>query len=339
MNDTRPVTRRRVLQIIASAGGLACTGNLHAALTAPASVTHSWRGVALGARASITIRHHDPENARRLLQRCIAEIRRLEDVLSLYRQGTAITALNRQGYLDHPPPDLVHVLSLARSYGDVTKGAFDPTVQPLWTLYASHFARPAAHADGPDQHSIDRVRAMVDYRNMSIATRRIALAHPGMGITLNGIAQGYITDRVTDLLRNEGLDDMLVDLGEIRALGRHSDSRPWTVGVKDPTTDDAMETLTVENQAVATSAGAATRFEETGRHHHLFDPRTGESTRQFRGITVIAPTATTADALSTGFASMDLVDVENVLRRYPSVTARVTTHTGEVLTLSDNHPL
>jgi thiamine biosynthesis lipoprotein len=333
MNDSRPVTRRRVLQIIASAGGLAFTGNLPAALSAPSSTTHTWRGVALGARASITICHQDPANARRLLQRCAAEIRRLEDVLSLYRQGTAITALNRQGYLAHPPPDLVHVLSLARSYGDATGGAFDPTVQPLWTLYAGHFARSDTPSDGPDQRSVERVRAMVDYRNMSVAPRRIAFAHPGMGITLNGIAQGYMTDRVTDLLRNEGLVDVLVDLGEVRALGRHANGRPWTVGIEHPDAAHAVETLSIEDQAIATSAGAATRFEESGRHHHLFDPRTGESTRRFRAITVIAPTATTADALSTGFASMDVAEVKSVLRRYPAVTVRLTTVAGETLTL------
>ena len=337
MREARPVTRRRVLQIIASAGGLAFAGDLRAALSAPASVARSWRGVALGARASITICHHDPANGRRLLERCVAEIRRLEDVLSLYRQGSAITALNRQAYIDHPPPDLVHVLSLARAYGDATGGAFDPTVQPLWTLYAGHFARSPARADGPDERSVERVRAMVNYRNMSVATRRIAFAHPGMGITLNGIAQGYVTDRIVDRLRNEGLDDVLVDLGEIRGLGRHSDGRPWTVGVKNPGPADRMETLRIEDQAVATSAGAATRFEETGRHHHLFDPRTGESTRRYRAITVIAPTATTADALSTAFASMELEDVGKVLHHYPSTSARITKHTGEVLVLTTRH--
>ena len=94
-----------------------------------------------------------------------------------------------------------------------------------------------------------------------------------------------------------------------------------------------MDTLMIENQAVASSAGAATRFEETGRHHHLFDPRTGTSTRRYRGITVVAANATTADALSTGFASMDIDDVKRVLRHYPSATARLTTHTGEMLRL------
>jgi thiamine biosynthesis lipoprotein len=334
VNAPRPVTRRRVLQIIATAGGLALAGSGRAATLAQAPAVQSWRGVALGARASITIYHQDADNARRLLQRCVAEIRRLEDVLSLYRQGSAITELNRRGYIDHPPPDLVHVLSLARSFGEVTGGAFDPTVQPLWTLYASHFAKPTTPIGGPDERAINAARTMVDYRNMSVAVRRIDFARLGMAITLNGIAQGYITDRVTDYLRNEGFDNVLVDLGEIRGLGRHADGRPWKVAIKGPTLPaGTMDTLMIENQAVASSAGAATRFEGSGRYHHLFDPRTGASTRRYRGITVIAPNATTADALSTGFASMDIDDVKRVLRHYPSVAAHVTTHTGEILRL------
>ena len=334
MNVPRPVTRRRVLQIIATASGLALAGGARGALAAPASVAHTWRGVALGARASITICHQDAGNARRLLQRCVAEVRRLEDVLSLYRRGSAITQLNRRGFIDHPPPDLVHVLSLARSYGEVTRGAFDPTVQPLWTLFANHFAKPTARADGPDERSIEKARAMVGYRNLSVATQRIEFARFGMAITLNGIAQGYITDRVSDLLRDQGFDNVLVDLGEIRGLGRDADGQPWKVGVKDPTLPTrTTDTLIIENQAVASSAGVATRFEDTGRHHHLFDPSTGTSTRRYRGITVVAANATTADALSTGFASMDIDDVKQALRHYPSATARLTTHTGEVLKL------
>ena len=330
MSTPRPVTRRRVLQIMASAGGLALAGNLRAA-TAPAVET--WRGVALGARASITICHRDTASARRLLARAVAEVRRLEDVLSLYRAGSAIVELNIRGRLDYPPPDLVHVLSLAQSFADATDGAFDPTVQPLWTLYAAHFARTGADPEGPDARSVHRVRALVDYRNMSVDTRFIRLAHPGMGITLNGIAQGFITDRVTELLRNEGLRDVLVDLGEIRGLGRHAAGRPWTVGLEHGVDADAAESLTLDDRAVATSAGAATRFESTGRHHHLFDPRTGESSRRYRAVTVVAPTATVADALSTAFASMPVEDIGSVLARYGGATARITTEGGESLRL------
>ncbi|MCK5366410.1 MAG: FAD:protein FMN transferase [Gammaproteobacteria bacterium] len=225
-------------------------------------------------------------------------------------------------------------LAAARAFGEATGGAFDPTVQPLWTLYATHFAASAARPEGPDGSAIDKAIALVDYRNLSLTTSRVAFERRGMGITLNGIAQGYITDRVADLLRNEGLDDVLVDLGEIRGLGHHADGRPWTVGLKDPLEPARIvDTLTLENRALASSAGSATRFDARGRHHHLFDPRSGASSNRYLGITVIAPTATTADALSTGFASMDVDEVKKALRYFPSVTARITTSAGEVVTL------
>jgi thiamine biosynthesis lipoprotein len=219
-------------------------------------------------------------------------------------------------------------------FGDATRGAFDPTVQPLWTLYATHFAGSAARPQGPDGAAIDQAMALVGFRNLSLTTTRIAFERRGMGITLNGIAQGYITDRVAELLRNEGLENVLVDLGEIRGLGRHADDRPWTVGLEDPLEPGRIvDTLSLDNQALASSAGAATRFDLGGRHHHLFDPRSGSSTNRYLGVTVIAPTATTADALSTGFASMDVGEMKKVLRLFPSVTARITTNAGEVVTL------
>ena len=307
--------------------------------SAPARIAHDWRGIALGARASITLCHDDPVKARKLLRRCVAEIARLENAFSLYRSGSEITRLNRQGFLQHPTPDFLHLLSAARGFGDLTDGAFDPTVQPLWTLYANHFARPGAHSGGPDGSSIDRAVTLVDFRKLAITAARVDFERRGMGITLNGIAQGYITDRVVELLRNEGLDNVLVDLGEIRGLGNHADGRPWTIGLEDPyAASRAGETLRIENAAVASSAGSATRFDEHGRHHHLFDPRSGTSTTRYVGVTVIAPTATTADALSTAFASMDIADVKAALAHFPEVTARMTTGAGDVVTLSEPAP-
>jgi thiamine biosynthesis lipoprotein len=335
MSAPHRLPRRRALQIVATAAGLAFAGGIRASGVGRASNVHTWRGLALGARASITLCHPDGAYARRLLRRCTSEIARLEDMFSLYRRESEITRLNRYGFLDGPSADLVQLLSTARAFGDVTRGAFDPTVQPLWTLYAEHFAQPARPSRGPEAAAIERALELIDYRNVSVAGNRIEFEHSGMAITLNGIAQGYITDRVADLLRSEGLDDVLVDLGEIRGVGRHADGRPWTVGIEDPLVAGRLaDTLVLENRAVASSAGAATRFDEHGQHHHLFDPATGASTRRYAGVTVVAERATTADALSTGFASMDLGDIDALLGRLTATSARMTSHAGEVVTLS-----
>ena len=111
------------------------------------------------------------------------------------------------------------------------------------------------------------------------------------------------------------------------------------MGLENPLSGaELVDTLTVENAAVASSAGSATRFDEQGRHHHLFDPRTGTSANRYLGVTVVAPNATTADALSTGFASMEHERVKEVLLRLPTVTARMTSRSGEILTWTGSRP-
>ncbi len=156
----------------------------------------------------------------------------------------------------------------------------------------------------------------VDYRAVTVDTRSIAFDRPGMAVTLNGIAQGYITDRVADLLGRGGLDSVLVDLGETRALGDHPAGRKWRVGLADPRDPDRVDrAVDLSNLAVATSAGHATRFDTAGRRHHLFDPRTGRSATGYLGVSVVARTATAADALSTGLMCADVDRIETRIAR------------------------
>ena len=176
---------------------------------------HRWSGIALGAAAQIVLHDPDGARARRLIARSVAEIDRLEDVFSLYRPESAICRLNRDGRLAAPPLELVALLAEARSYSERTEGAFDVTVQPLWRLYAAHFSRPGADPRGPAEADLARAHALVDYRAVEIEPSEVRFARPGMAITLNGIAQGYITDRVAALLEGAGMGDVLLDVGEL----------------------------------------------------------------------------------------------------------------------------
>jgi thiamine biosynthesis lipoprotein len=82
-----------------------------------------------------------------------------------------------------------------------------------------------------------------------------------------------------------------------------SDGRPWRVGIPDPfAPDQVIETVDAVDLAIATSSPLATRFDAAGRHHHLFDPASGESAHCCASVTVVAPCATAADALSTALA-------------------------------------
>lgn len=280
------ISRRRFLLVAAAAAGLP-----RAAAAAVRPV--EWRGVALGAPARLVLHHPDRAAALALLRDCRAEIERLENIFSLYRPGSSLVRLNRDGRLAAPPLDLVRCLGEALRMAALSRGAFDPSVQPLWALYARHFAAPDADPAGPSAADIAAARARVDWRKVGLAPSAITLA-PGMALTLNGIAQGYASDRVAELLRSRGAGTVLVHLGETRGLGRPADGG-WRVGLPD---GRVMELS--GDAAVATSSPDGTRFSPVC--HHLFDPATGRSAVAASEVTVRAPTAALADALSTTLA-------------------------------------
>lgn len=325
------VCRRRFLAIGAAAAGLSL---LPHRLRAADVDVRLWRGVALGADASLAIAHPDPAEADRLIALSLEEVARLERVFSLYRPDSALRRLNRDGVLEAPPVDLVRLLAEAASFGRSTGGAFDPTVQPLWQLHAGHFSRPGADPAGPPAAAVQAARALVDVRALRVSADRIGFARRGMAVTLNGIAQGYVTDRVTERLKAEGMDRVLVDMGELRALGSHPSGRPWTVGLADPADPDRNAgTLELLDGALATSGGYGTRFDEAGRFTHLFDPASGTCAAHWLAVTVQAADATTADALSTALAVVAEDRVPAILAAYPGVTARFTRPDGRILRL------
>ena len=310
MRNQQRMTRRRALTVFAGAGAVAALGLSRGQAEIPAL---EWRGRALGGPASIVIRHHDEAVARNVVGFCVGEIERLERTFSLYRSDSEILRLNREGRLDDPSHDFRLLLGEAQRYGILSGGAFDITVQPLWRLYSGHFAARPDVLEGPDPKEIEQVRALVDYQGIDLDNGRAMLARHGMEITLNGIAQGYITDRIADMLRDAGMTDVLVDMGEIRAL----DGGAWKVGVEDPRrSGQIMKDLSITGGAVATSAGMGSKFDRAGRFHHLFDPATGHSADHCLSATAVAPTAMEADALATSLAVSPLQRANNLVQAF-----------------------
>lgn len=311
-------SRRRFLRIAACFAGYAAL-RADRGLTAPGQ--HLWRGVALGADCEIQLYHPDAPAAERLIAACVAEARRLEAAFSLYRPDSTLCRLNRDAILEAPPADLLRLLSECREMHDLTGGAFDPTVQPLWNLYASHFSRADADPVGPGPVRIAAALAHVGWNKVAFDESRVALA-PGMALTLNGIAQGYITDRVCDLLRREGVGHTMVDMGELRALDTRPDGSLWRVGLENGKRE-IKHTVEIASQAVATSAGAGAAFDASGRFTHLFDPYTGSARPTWSSVSVIAQTATIADALSTAFSMRPAESVRRIASRVDGVEVYV----------------
>jgi len=320
MTTVGRIGRRRAITILAAGAGATL---LPRASWPDAPSRFEWRGQALGAPARLVLHGPDRAEAAAAAATCVAEVERLEREFSLYRPDSALSRLNRQGRLDAPSHDMRRLLLESQRFGVLSTGAFDVTVQPLWSLYAAHFAADPAATDGPPPAALAAALGLVDYRRLRVADDHISMP-PGMSITLNGIAQGYITDRVADLLRARGWHHVLVDLGEIRALDTRPDGQPWRIGLAE------AQEVPLLDQAVATSAGAGTAFTQDARIHHLLDPRSGHSANSYRSVTVVAARATIADALSSAIYVAPRAEASRLLRAGGGIEARLVDNAGQV---------
>ena len=276
--------RRRFLTITAGLLAASASG-------ISAAPMQEWRGIALGASARIALSHPD---APRLIKAARAEITRLERVFSLYRADSELMRLNAAGQLDAPSLDLVTCLALCDRMHRATLGTFDPSVQVLWDIHA----RAATENRPVTKAEIAAALARTGWDGVTIDSARIGL-RPGMALTLNGIAQGFIADRVAALLRAQGVENVLIDCGEIVALGDQDGTAGWPVTIRDG------KELALRDRALATSAPLGTVLDAAGSIGHIFDPASGRPAGgTWRQISVSARSAAVADALSTAACLM-----------------------------------
>jgi thiamine biosynthesis lipoprotein len=330
---TQP-TRRRAIRIMAAAAGVPL---LIAAVraSAPRGQFHTWQGDVLGAWSELTLWHTDAAFAQRTIRKVRQEIDRFERIFSLYRPDSEIARLNAAGRLSRPSPELRALIDESQHMAALSGGAFDISVQPLWRLYEAHFwSRSEVQADIAAR-ARETAEQLVDFRRIEAGAASIGFTRPGMAITLNSLAQGYITDAIADLLRQEGFESAVVDLGEFRTLGRHPDGRPWRLGIRNgKAAGEAGRTVELTDMALAVSGGYGTPFEPSGRFHHIFDPQSGASANALVEVAVIGPRATAANALSTAICVAGEARTTALLAAYPGTQAILTRPDGTSVTLT-----
>jgi thiamine biosynthesis lipoprotein len=329
----RSLGRRRLL-LLAAALPLAAWRLPQSAQAAPLR----WEGMALGAPASLVLHHDgDTQKAQAALKATLAELSRLEAMFSLFRADSVLSTLNRSGRVDNAPAEFTELLGAALAMAKLSDGVFDPTVQPLWNLYYEHFV-VAGNTQPPAADKVMAAKALVGWRGVKLSGSSVTLAQAGMGLTLNSVGQGFITDRCGEVLRAHGFSQVLVDMGEPRAMAAKPDGSAWQIGLADPREPSrSVHTLSVTDQAVSTSGGYGTRLDAAGLYTHLINPHTALTAPAFESVTVVAPTATQADALSTTLALIPNRDVATrlaLLHTQPRCRAICINSAGQVSELS-----
>ncbi|WP_347311009.1 FAD:protein FMN transferase [Defluviimonas sp. SAOS-178_SWC] len=283
------MNRRRFLTVAAATLAASARG-------ADAAMPAIWTGRAMGADARIVLHGADPTRARHVFGRVEAELGRVERHFSLHAESE-LRRLNRDGRLSYPAPEVLAVFHLSDRVHQATGGAFDPTIQPLWLAVATGCDTVAA-------------RQAVGWSRVRVGADEIAL-DPGMALTFNGIAQGHAADRIAALLRAEGFGDVLIDMGEVMALGTN-DARDWQAAIAAP--DGAeLGRVGLRNRALATSSPMGTTI--GGGAGHILHPKGAPA--RWSTISVSAGSAAIADALSTAFCLMEPAAIQRALSEFP----------------------
>lgn len=297
--DKRKLGRRDMLRISAVAAG-----GLGIASWGASTWAHSGRlnevletRVLMGSPAQLRLLTADPRRARAAIEAAFSEMERLEGVLSRFRPSSELSQLNRSGRLQTADAGMLQVVERALSYGRLTEGAFDISVEPLLAAYRV----ASENGGGSSSAEIERLRSRVDYKSIRVQGRRIEFSQPGMAITLDGIAKGFIIDQGAASLRQHGFDQVLVEVGGDMLAGQHA-KHAWRVGIRTPragANSALLGTASLLQRALATSGDYLNAFSQDFSLHHILAPTTGRSPLELASVSVLAPTAMDADALST----------------------------------------
>ncbi len=256
----------------------------------------------MGTRAVITIYGLDDETASEAAGKALHELHRIETVMSNWIEDSEISLLNHnsEGLPVKVSKELFDIIEESFRYSRLTSGAFDITARPIVQLWGFQGGSPRV----PSEEEIASALEKVGYHLVRLDRENLTVTLPArMEIDLAGIGKGYGVDRCVSILKERGVKSALVNLGgNMYAIGSPLGKEYWSVGIREPHGEDGIVgRLLLKDEAVATS-GNYENFVTIGgrRYGHIIDPSTGRTVDHILSVTVIAPSALAADALSTG---------------------------------------
>ncbi len=272
----------------------------------------------MGTFVNITVMDGSRDRAETAIEKSYHEMDRLIPLLSRFDRSSPVSLLNRDGYLKDAPPELLQVLQASVHYNTISSGAFDVTVLPILTLLQQSFS---STSQPPSEEEVDRIQAVVGSHHLHIADRTVSLVRPGMAITLDSIAKGFIVDRIMVVLRNEGIRHGLVNAGgDVAVLGGKGAERPWRIAIQNPGRQgDSLDVLSLYSGAVATSGSYEVFFDREKLYHHLISPGKSLSMNDNTSVSVQAASVMEADALATAVFVMEPNQGTRFLSSHPTI--------------------
>ncbi|MBQ3427003.1 MAG: FAD:protein FMN transferase [Clostridia bacterium] len=256
------------------------------------------------------------------------EINRLDRLFDRGRDGSDINKVNAEGTAK-VSSDTSALTETALDVCEATDGAFDITIAPvmdLWGFYTGEYQVPDDDELAKAMAKVDRAKVNVDGEVVSVKD--------GAKLDLGGIAKGYLSARIMEIFRENGVESGIVSLGgNVQALGLKPDGSKWRVAIQDPReTDMFIGSVSISDKAVITSGGYQRYFEDGGNiYHHIIDPSTGYPAESgLSSVSIISEDGATADGLSTALFVMGLDKGSDFWRAHNGFDVIFVTGDGEI---------
>lgn len=248
----------------------------------------------------------DAETARRAIEASFQRMEAAVAMLSRFDPASPVSRLNREGRLAEVPADLRKVVGRALEISEHTDGDFDITVAPVLDYFYG-LSRPVL-LNADINRAVAERKSLIGYRAIRLDEDGLRFTHPGMKVTLDAVAKGFVVDQGIAALRESGIERALVDAGgDLRAITGTNPNHFWNVGIVDPLhTDRVAAVVRLQNNALSTSGNYQVFFSADRRLFHIVNPHTGYSPDGYSSITVVAGEVMEADAMSVAAFSMTL---------------------------------
>lgn len=277
------------------------------------------------------------ENGREALLKAEKEINQLEKLFSTTLEQSEIAQINKNAGQSAIPvsEDSFYLIQKAKEFYQKTDGAFDITIAPV--VKAWGFTEEVKKV--PSTEELQQKLQLVNNDKIHMENNTVLLEQQGMAIDLGGIAKGYASDKINEILKQEGFTSAVLNLGgNVSVIGKKENHKKWQIGIQDPLEEEKLAgILSVEDCSVITS-GVYQRFfeQDDKRYHHIIDSKTGRPAETgLLSVTIISKNGTMADALSTSFMIMGMEKSSDLWKKSDDFSAIFITDKKEIYVTQD----
>lgn len=288
----------------------------------------------MGSRFQITLVDKDSISAERNIDKAVAEITRIENLISEWRPETQISQVNQNAGIKPIKVDK-EVFDLTKKgiyFSKLTDGAFDISIVAMDKIWKFDDSMDEL----PSEQAIKESVRNVGYRNIILDSTNstIFLKNPGMKIGFGSIGKGYAADKTRDLMKSMGVKAGIIDAsGDISTWGTQPDGKPWAIGINNPFNDHKMAAILYFKENAVTTSGSYEKYAEIHgkRYSHIMNPKTGYPSTGLTSVTITGPNATMANGFSTSIMVLGEKEGLKLLKQFPEYHYLLITDKGKIV--------